>query len=224
MIFEFPVTFYQRIFYLLQYWSFAIGLLVQSTVLSIYPQTTTHIYRTTSALLSHHPTYLKQHSVPSLKSYSPRFRTLADVGHAIIFHLEYPSRHWSHQTQNMDFITLANTAHDTSRSLLRILTETSGEDDDFAHLENSGHATGADHTMAAQDSIGSNAGGADMNRPLLSPTAEAALLELSTNFLLCKWTLGGFVETFHGLLMCFPQSTILVSHLTLPFNQQTQQW
>ena len=86
----------------------------------------------------------------------------------------------------MDFITLANTAHETSRTLLRILTETAGEDDDFAHLENAGHSAGAGSTMGAADSMGGNAGAADMNRPLLSPTAEAALLELSTNFLLCK--------------------------------------
>lgn len=87
----------------------------------------------------------------------------------------------------MDFINLASTAHETSRYLLRMLTESAtGEDDDFAHLESVGHAGAADGTIGGADGMGTTAGGADLNRPLLSPTAEAALLELSTNFLLCK--------------------------------------
>lgn len=90
----------------------------------------------------------------------------------------------------MDFITLANAAHETSRSLLRILSD--AEDDDFSHLENAGHGNGSPFggsMMGSSDGLGSTAETAAMNRPLLSPTAEAALLELSTNFLLCKWLL-----------------------------------
>lgn len=81
----------------------------------------------------------------------------------------------------MDFVTLANSAHETSRSLLRMLTE---EDDDFTHLENV-DGTGTGSTAGESNGMG----GEDMNRPLLSPTAEAALLELSTNFLLCELSL-----------------------------------
>ncbi|KAL7512062.1 hypothetical protein ACHAXN_009022 [Cyclotella atomus] len=85
----------------------------------------------------------------------------------------------------MDFINLANTAHETSRYLFRVLTESAtGEDDDFAHLENVDHTGAAGSTIGGADGMGTTAGGADLNRPLLSPTAEAALLELSTNFLL----------------------------------------
>lgn len=85
----------------------------------------------------------------------------------------------------MDFLTLANAAHETSRTLLRLLT--TDEDDDFAHIENAGPASSEAVTTA--QSILENAEGSapsDINRPLLSPTAEAALLELSTNFLLCE--------------------------------------
>jgi len=97
----------------------------------------------------------------------------------------------------MDFITLANAAHDTSRSLLRLLTEdtaiAAAEDDDFAHLEN----IGVRHSSTTAGTAGVPGGGdyytndnaADYvhqmeNRPLLSPTTEAVLIELSTNFLL----------------------------------------
>jgi len=95
----------------------------------------------------------------------------------------------------MDFITLANTAHETSRHLLRLLTEdAAAEDDDFAHLENLGGRHHADAAAAggaantADYAYGTasdgGVGGGMENRPLLSPTAESALLELSTNFLL----------------------------------------
>ena len=97
----------------------------------------------------------------------------------------------------MDFITLANAAHETSRTFIRLLTEDNGagsEDDDFANLENMG---GRSHSSPAAD-VGGSAAHYDYssttqdaatpssmeNRPLLSPTAEAALLELSSNFLL----------------------------------------
>ena len=85
----------------------------------------------------------------------------------------------------MDFITLANSAHETSRTLLRILT--TDEDDDFAHIENAG-STSSEAATTAESILGNAEATApsDINRPLLSPTAEAALLELSTNFLLCE--------------------------------------
>lgn len=101
----------------------------------------------------------------------------------------------------MDFITLATAAHETSQTILRFLTEdvAASEDDDFAHLENiGGRSSSSLHTSSEVITGGTNSyddtGGYKSsayssasqleNRPLLSPTAEAALLELSTNFLL----------------------------------------
>lgn len=97
----------------------------------------------------------------------------------------------------MDFVTLATAAHETSRTILRFLTEDSSEDDDFAHLENIGGRSSSpeviagssatsnyDTTTGAQYTSYSSTTPQMENRPLLSPTAEAALLELSTNFLL----------------------------------------
>ena len=105
----------------------------------------------------------------------------------------------------MDFISLANAAHETSRHVFRLLIEDTtttpnNEDDDFAHLENIGghnhHATesiGYEYTSSAaantaaqqqQYTTGTTSMPQLENRPLLSPTAESALLELSTNFLL----------------------------------------
>ncbi|KAL7487841.1 hypothetical protein ACHAW6_013416 [Cyclotella cf. meneghiniana] len=85
----------------------------------------------------------------------------------------------------MDFLTLANTAHEASRTLLRILAETtSNENDDFANLENAGHDGGAANFVESGKETSSTDGAGMESRPLLSPTAEAALLELSTNFLL----------------------------------------
>eukprot|EP00571_Detonula_confervacea_P008834 CAMPEP_0172325698 /NCGR_PEP_ID=MMETSP1058-20130122/54555_1 /TAXON_ID=83371 /ORGANISM="Detonula confervacea, Strain CCMP 353" /LENGTH=568 /DNA_ID=CAMNT_0013042297 /DNA_START=126 /DNA_END=1832 /DNA_ORIENTATION=+ len=100
----------------------------------------------------------------------------------------------------MDFITLANAAHDTSRTVFRLLTEdttdtamAAAENDDFAHLENIGvrssHSTHTDDAYTNSNNAdyggGANQGIPQMeDRPLLSPTAESALLELSTNFLL----------------------------------------
>lgn len=102
-----------------------------------------------------------------------------------------------------DFIALADAT--TSRALSRLLTGESSEDDDFAHLEGIG---GRSHSVDAASAVGvagqtpaaadataaydyGAAGGADYygtqtsgNRPLLSPTAEAVLMQLSTNFLL----------------------------------------
>src|SRR6056300_1208442 len=96
----------------------------------------------------------------------------------------------------MDFVTLATAAHETSRTILRFLKEDSSEDDDFAHLENiggrssspeviAGSASNYDTTTGGQYTSSYSSTTPQMeNRPLLSPTAEAALLELSTNFLL----------------------------------------
>lgn len=97
----------------------------------------------------------------------------------------------------MDFVTLANAAHETSRTVARYLVVETEEDDDFAHLEGLGHSTHHDAAAAAAGGVGvgadaefASSGGvpidsaAAANRPLLSPTAESALLELSTNFLL----------------------------------------
>eukprot|EP00579_Thalassiosira_antarctica_P012868 CAMPEP_0201939824 /NCGR_PEP_ID=MMETSP0903-20130614/43997_1 /ASSEMBLY_ACC=CAM_ASM_000552 /TAXON_ID=420261 /ORGANISM="Thalassiosira antarctica, Strain CCMP982" /LENGTH=550 /DNA_ID=CAMNT_0048481453 /DNA_START=118 /DNA_END=1767 /DNA_ORIENTATION=+ len=93
----------------------------------------------------------------------------------------------------MDFITLANAAHETSRTFARLLTEDTAaavEDDDFSHLENIGVRHSSTSGAGGSDGYTNNAdyGTQDVpqmeNRPLLSPTAEAALLELSTNFLL----------------------------------------
>ena len=72
------------------------------------------------------------------------------------------------------------------------------EDDDFAHLENIGGRSSSLHSEViaggtnSYDDAGGYASSSSAygsapqmeNRPLLSPTAEAALLELSTNFLL----------------------------------------
>ncbi|KAL7436957.1 hypothetical protein ACHAXM_005430 [Skeletonema potamos] len=96
----------------------------------------------------------------------------------------------------MDFVTLATAAHETSQTILRFLTEdvAVSEDDDFAHLENVGGRSSSlqNSPVAGYDETGgyvtssSTYGSAPQmeNRPLLSPTAESALLELSTNFLL----------------------------------------
>ncbi|KAL7497918.1 hypothetical protein ACHAWT_009427 [Skeletonema menzelii] len=102
----------------------------------------------------------------------------------------------------MDFITLASAAHETSQTILRFLTEdvAGSEDDDFAHLENIGGRSSSlqnspevikgggtsiyDDTGGYASSSAYGSAPQMENRPLLSPTAEAALLELSTNFLL----------------------------------------
>ena len=91
----------------------------------------------------------------------------------------------------MDFITLANTAHEASRTVYRLLAKVEGtttsEDDDFANLENihTQHDVVLD-TAAVGGGAYTNTNQIPQmeNRPLFSPTAESALLELSTNFLL----------------------------------------
>jgi hypothetical protein len=110
----------------------------------------------------------------------------------------------------MDFVTLANVAHQSTRAIVRLLTEEEDDNDDFAQLENVGGSSsrggrngpagsspppdagdyhpsheggGGSGSSAAR---GGGAGGVPNlgSRPLLSPTAESALLSLCTNFLL----------------------------------------
>ena len=105
----------------------------------------------------------------------------------------------------MDFVTLANAAHRSSRAIVRLLTE-EGDDDDFAQLESVGSSRhsgpGWPSTPDAAPARGGGGGGDAYvdyprgagggmtgvpnlgSRPLLSPTAETALLSLCTNFLL----------------------------------------
>lgn len=113
-------------------------------------------------------------------------------------------------SRDMDFVTLANVAHQSTRAIVRLLTEEEDDNDDFAQLENVGGSSsrggrngpagsspppdagdyhpsheggGGSGSSAAQ---GGAAGGVPNlgSRPLLSPTAESALLSLCTNFLL----------------------------------------
>lgn len=102
----------------------------------------------------------------------------------------------------MDFITLASATG--PRKLLRHLAGASagaageaGEDDDFAHLaaDASTAEAGADYTSGGLygerpgTPYEQQFGGAvpDSSSPLLSPTAEAELFLLATNFLLCEY-------------------------------------
>lgn len=113
-------------------------------------------------------------------------------------------------SRDMDFVTLANVAHQSTRAIVRLLTEEEDDNDDFAQLENVGGSSsrggrngpagsspppdagdyhpsheggGGSGSSAAR---GGGAGGVPNlgSRPLLSPTAESALLSLCTNFLL----------------------------------------
>jgi hypothetical protein len=86
----------------------------------------------------------------------------------------------------MDFISLAESAWQLHRRL-------SGEDDDFANLSGGGESTasstGSTHTMGASSYMqdaSESLSGASQARPLLSPSAEAELFLLASNFLLCK--------------------------------------
>ena len=103
----------------------------------------------------------------------------------------------------MDFITLASAT--APRKLLRHLAAATtagengeaGEDDDFAHLaaDTSSAEAGADYTSGGLygerpgTPYEQQFGGAvpDSSSPLLSPTAEAELFLLATNFLLCEF-------------------------------------
>lgn len=104
----------------------------------------------------------------------------------------------------MDFIALASAT--APRKLLRHLAGATagaaaageaGEDDDFAHLaaDTSNAEAGADYTSGGLygerpgTPYEQQFGGAvpDSSSPLLSPTAEAELFLLATNFLLCEY-------------------------------------
>ena len=99
----------------------------------------------------------------------------------------------------MDFVTLANAAHQSSRAIVRLLTEEDDDNDDFAQLENVGGSSrgrnvpgssppDAGDYYSYEGGVGAGGGTGGVpnlgSRPLLSPTAESALLSLCTNFLL----------------------------------------
>jgi hypothetical protein len=103
----------------------------------------------------------------------------------------------------MDFIRLANAAHETSRVIVRMLLQQQDDNDDtddFVRIENEpsmsryhGSSPVVEGTTTVQrvDDVdyynhNSNGGGVPQmeDRPFLSPTAESALLSLCTNFLL----------------------------------------
>jgi hypothetical protein len=101
----------------------------------------------------------------------------------------------------MDFIQLANAAHETSRAIVRMLLEQQDDNDDsddFVRIENEPsmsryHGSSPEGTTNLQrvDDVdysitGGGGGGVPQmeDRPFLSPTAESALLSLCTNFLL----------------------------------------
>ena len=104
----------------------------------------------------------------------------------------------------MDFIDLANGLDQVTATLLRHLTTTDDMetgDDDFARIdgEYESHPTsssaGAQQVPSSPSSSSSSyyygapedVTNGSINRPLLSPTAEAELYLLATNFLLCKF-------------------------------------
>ena len=103
----------------------------------------------------------------------------------------------------MDFITLASATAPTRKLLRHLAGATAGaageagEDDDFAHLaaDTSNAEAGADYTSGGLygerpgTPYEQQFGGAvpDSSSPLLSPTAEAELFLLATNFLLCEY-------------------------------------
>ena len=105
----------------------------------------------------------------------------------------------------MDFASLATAAHDGTRALVHALTDEQQqhgdvENDDFAHLENLGGRSSLSSSSSSSSSstISSSLKQTDdlggvaalQQPPLLSPTAEAELLELATNFLLCESSQG----------------------------------
>jgi hypothetical protein len=89
----------------------------------------------------------------------------------------------------MDFVTLADTAWKLHRKL------SGGEDDDFSNLSGGGDSSMSSSTITMDTShpaiMQQQQQQADMPvddqaRPFLSPSAEAELFLLATNFLLCK--------------------------------------
>lgn len=92
----------------------------------------------------------------------------------------------------MDFIDLANDMQAVTQSLFRHLVVSEEGDDDFARLDGEYHAGSAHQAVshAQPQSDGYSYAPADpsvqLKQPFLSPTAEAELYLLATNFLLCK--------------------------------------
>jgi len=80
----------------------------------------------------------------------------------------------------MDFISLADSSHRFLRSLV--------EDDDFARIDNEPKLLGGTATLAPEsiptEFMSDSGGSSTTTQPLLSPTAEAELFLLATNFLL----------------------------------------
>ena len=114
----------------------------------------------------------------------------------------------------MDFIDLANDMSAVTQSLLRHLTVSQEGDDDFARLDGEYHAAAAQQAVssAQPQPDGYNYAPGDpsvqLKQPLLSPTAEAELYLLATNFLLCKQdirisTMPFFLCVVHFSLTCF---------------------
>jgi hypothetical protein len=121
----------------------------------------------------------------------------------------------------MDFISIADTAWRLHRKLG---TGSSGEDDDFAEISGSsaslssastsGQTLGFDaSSIHSQEEISVLNG--DQARPFLSPSAEAELLLLATNFLLCKCCclICSFVASVLGV-----HSHLLMNILTFSFR------
>jgi len=115
----------------------------------------------------------------------------------------------------MDFIELANGLDKVTSTLLRYLTTkttTDAGDDDFARIDGEYAASSAhalehqsyntyDDTGGAQDAILSETS-VQINRPFLSPTAEAELYLLATNFLLCKSKLSVYLDENYARVPC----------------------
>lgn len=96
----------------------------------------------------------------------------------------------------MDFISIADTAWSLHRKLA---TGSNAEDDDFAEISGGSASLSSASASASGQSLGLDAASSmhlsqeeisvltgDQTRPFLSPSAEAELLLLATNFLLCK--------------------------------------
>ena len=114
----------------------------------------------------------------------------------------------------MDFIDLANGLNEVTATLLRHLTasgseETTAGDDDFARIdgEKESASSSSSSSSSPQDSSyyyyspedSSSTASTTVNRPFLSPTAEAELYLLATNFLLCKFQSSA---SFFACLFC----------------------
>ena len=110
------------------------------------------------------------------------------IVHNVVVLILQPTNVLIEQTITMDFISIAQST--SLRAVQRYLQE----DDDFSHLDTT-HTSHHDGSLQASDSI------LDMTKeaaaisatddylettPMLSPSAEAELFLLATNFLLCE--------------------------------------